>query len=207
MEAAEAAAEAKQQPTDEQRARAADAKRRGNEQYGKGEYEGALASYAEALAELPPDAAGAEAAALHSNSAMCHIKAERWDDAKASCTRALAAEPNNAKALLRRSLANERLDDLPGAHDDAEAAAKATAEAGGSLHNDALKTARRLKPLADAKREEMKEEVLGQLKVRAALPARAERVPHAGKHATDSSPTRPQQGLGQLCSGVVRHER
>ncbi|XRB21484.1 tetratricopeptide repeat protein 1 [Pseudoscourfieldia marina] len=150
-------------PTPEQDAAASSLKSQGNALYAQQNYADALASYVSALQELPPKASGTTAASIHNNTAMCHIKLEQWEDAKESCTLALAAEPSNAKALLRRSLARERLDDLPGAHDDAEAAVQA-ATATDALHTEAKRTAARLKPLADERREAMKEEVMGQLK-------------------------------------------
>ena len=64
------------------------------------------------------------------------------------------------KAYLRRSAARERLDDLEGALADAERAA----ELEPGSHTEASASAERLRPLVEAKREEMRAEMMAKLK-------------------------------------------
>ena len=78
--------------------------------------------YKEALDSLP-EGATQQRAVLFANSAAARIKLEEFAEAAKDCSAALALEPLPSlqiKALTRRSLAYERLDDLDRAFADYE---------------------------------------------------------------------------------------
>ena len=104
-------------------------------------------------------------ATYFSNRAACRLKLARPNEAAEDCTRALRCDESFVKARLRRAEARETADpkDLEGALADCEAAATdARADAG--LRLRAETAAARLRPLVEARREALKEEMLGTLK-------------------------------------------
>jgi len=150
-------------------------KARGNACFARGEWEEAASHYTLALESAPADApeesapdedAGGERARRRdravylSNRAACRVKLESHKEAEEDCTAAIAEDDTYAKAYLRRSAARESLDDLEGALVDVERAA----ELEPGSRTQALASAERLRPLVEAKREEMKEEMIGKLK-------------------------------------------
>ena len=104
-------------------------------------------------------------ATYFANRAACRLKLARPNEAAEDCTRALRCDESFVKARLRRAEARETADpkDLEGALADCEAAATdARADAG--LRLRAETAAARLRPLVEARREALKEEMLGTLK-------------------------------------------
>jgi peptidyl-prolyl isomerase D len=97
----------------------------GNKAFASGDFSHAVDKYEKALrylsAAIPTSAMAAaikeKQLACHNNSAQCFLKLEKFSDARASSTRALDLDPQNAKARFRRGLA------LAGMHDYDEAAA------------------------------------------------------------------------------------
>ena len=75
--------------------------------------------YSEALAAAPDTSV--ERAVFLANMAACYLKLEQYQEAANNCTAALELDKNYMKALMRRSLAYEQLDDLEHALADAEA--------------------------------------------------------------------------------------
>ncbi|PQQ13673.1 tetratricopeptide repeat protein 1 isoform X1 [Prunus yedoensis var. nudiflora] len=86
---------------------------------------------------------------------------QNWEneDAIKECTKALELNPSYMKALLRRAEAHEKLEHF----EEAIADMKKILELDPS-NDQAKKTIRRLGPLAEEKREKMKEEMIGKLK-------------------------------------------
>lgn len=104
-------------------------------------------------------------ATYFANRAACRLKLSRPTEAAEDCTRALRCDASFVKARLRRAEARETVDpkDLEGALADCEAAAAdADADAGLRLHAETA--AARLRPLVEARREALKEEMLGTLR-------------------------------------------
>ena len=150
-------------------------KARGNACFARGEWEDAARHYTLALEAAPADApeesapdedAGGERARRRdravylSNRAACRVKLESHKEAEEDCTAAIAEDDTYAKAYLRRSAARESLDDLEGALVDVERAA----ELEPGSRTQALASAERLRPLVEAKREEMRAEMMAKLK-------------------------------------------
>lgn len=104
-------------------------------------------------------------ATYFANRAACRLKLARPNEAAEDCTRALRCDESFVKARLRRAEARETADpkDLEGALADCEAAA-ADADADASLRLHAETAAARLRPLVEARREALKEEMLGTLR-------------------------------------------
>jgi DnaJ family protein C protein 7 len=80
--------------------------------YKEGSYSAAVAAYTRAIAALSgEDAAGGAGApppaalvsSLYGNRAAALVMLKRWDDAADDCARALAAEPDSAKLLMRKA--------------------------------------------------------------------------------------------------------
>eukprot|EP00803_Ostreobium_quekettii_P006418 evm.model.scf_3710.1 EVM.evm.TU.scf_3710.1 scf_3710:4658-7154(+) len=146
--------------TDEEKRFVEDAERRkqeGNAFYGQGKYEEAKACYSQAL-ELAPDVCSCRAV-YYANRAACELKLEQHKDAAKDCTEALKLDKKYLKALLRRSEAYERIDELDRAYEDAK---KVLEDHPGNPV--AQRTVRRLEPEVLKRREEMKEEMIGKLK-------------------------------------------
>jgi tetratricopeptide (TPR) repeat protein len=87
------------------------------------------------------------------------MRLNRPADAAHDCAAAVEANPSYTKAYLRRSAAYEELDDVERALSDAQ---KALELAPGSAA--AAGAAARLAPVVEARREAMKEEMMGKLK-------------------------------------------
>ncbi|KAG8495728.1 hypothetical protein CXB51_013452 [Gossypium anomalum] len=141
-------------------AQANDAKMEGNKLFGNGQFEEALLQYEIALqitAEMPT--AVELRSVCHSNRAACFLKQGKYEDTIKECTKALDLNPSYIKALVRRGEAHEKLQNF----EEAIADMKKILEFDPS-NNQAVKTIRRLEPLAAEKREKLKEEMMAKLK-------------------------------------------
>ncbi|XP_024025700.1 tetratricopeptide repeat protein 1 [Morus notabilis] len=141
-------------------AQANDAKLEGNKLYGNGQFEEALSQYELALYLAPDMPSSVEIrSTCHSNRAICYLKLGKYEDTVKECTKALELNPSYIKALLRRAEAREKLENF----EEAIADMKKSLELD-PLNDQAKKSIRRLEPLAEQKREKMKEEMIGKLK-------------------------------------------
>ncbi|KAF9662701.1 hypothetical protein SADUNF_Sadunf18G0081600 [Salix dunnii] len=138
-----------------------EAKLEGNRLFGNGQYEEALLQYDVALQVSPPDVpSSVELRSIcHSNRGVCFLKLGKFEDTIKECSKALALNPSYMKALVRRGEAHEKLENF----EEAIADLKKILELDPS-NDQARRTIRRLEPLAAAKREKMKEEMIGKLK-------------------------------------------
>lgn len=137
--------------------RAEELKQQGNALYSKGDTDAAAAAYAEAVYLVPPGSP--MSAVLHANLAACQLKQETYQAAVQSSTAALKANPDYLKALMRRSMAYEKLDDLDRALQDAKQVAEKDP---GNVWASGVVD--RLAPIVQQRQEDMKEEMLGKLK-------------------------------------------
>lgn len=138
-----------------------EAKLEGNRLFGNGQYEEALLQYDVALQVSPPDVPSSiELRSIcHSNRGVCFLKLGKFEDTIKECSKALELNPSYMKALVRRGEAHEKLEHF----EEAIADMKKILELDPS-NDQAKRTIRRLEPLAAAKREKMKEEMIGKLK-------------------------------------------
>ncbi|PSC68655.1 Tetratricopeptide repeat 1 [Micractinium conductrix] len=133
-------------------------KKAGNEAYAGERWEEALDKYAAAL-EAAPEAAAAQRSVYHCNRAAAHLKLGQWAEAAQECSAALELQEGYTKALLRRSTAYEKLDDLERALADAQKVLEL--EPGQAV---AAATVKRLTPVVEERREKLKDEMMGKLK-------------------------------------------
>ncbi|CDJ42772.1 hypothetical protein ETH_00032030 [Eimeria tenella] len=107
----------------------------GNALFKEGQYEQALERYKAGVKHVKGSQdsdAIAVSVQLSSNSCMCCLKLERWQQAITAANQVLATEPKNPKALYRRAVAKSNLGELSDAKDDLMAVIaidKANAEA------------------------------------------------------------------------------
>ncbi|KAL2227993.1 tetratricopeptide repeat protein 1 [Sesamum indicum] len=141
-------------------ARANDAKLEGNSFFKAGQYEEALTKYEFAIHISPDDPSSSEVRSMcHANRAACFFKMGKYEETVKECTKALELNPTYMKALIRRGEAREKLEQYE------ESIADMTRILELDPSNDqARRTIIRLKPLAEEKREKMKEEMIGKLK-------------------------------------------
>ncbi|KAK4431913.1 Tetratricopeptide repeat protein 1 [Sesamum alatum] len=141
-------------------AQANDAKLEGNSFFKDGQYEEALAKYEFAIHIAPDGPSSSEVRSMcHANRAACFFKLGKYEETVKECTKALELNPTYMKALLRRGEAREKLEQYE------ESIADMTKILELDPSNDqARRTIIRLKPLAEEKREKMKEEMIGKLK-------------------------------------------
>ncbi|XP_015276291.1 PREDICTED: FK506-binding protein-like [Gekko japonicus] len=132
-------------------------KEHGGELYRAGDIGAAARRYAKALrllvAAAPPPDYDQIKAELHANLAACQLRLRQPANAACNCTKTLALQPANTKALFRRGLAYDAMNDLEGAAQD-------------------LKGVLRVEPGNRAARREL-ERVMERIKVRDAKLARA----------------------------------
>ncbi|XP_062163101.1 uncharacterized protein LOC133870075 isoform X2 [Alnus glutinosa] len=141
-------------------AEANDAKSEGNKLFGDGLFEEAISQYDLALQVAPDMPSSVELRSIcHSNRAVCFLKLGKYEETIKECTKALELNPTYMKALARRGEAHEKLEH----YEEAIADMKKILELDPS-NDQAKKTIRRLQPLAEEKREKMKEEMIGKLK-------------------------------------------
>ncbi|KAL9339469.1 hypothetical protein Peur_068484 [Populus x canadensis] len=138
-----------------------EAKLEGNRLFGNGQYDEALLQYDVALQVSPPDVPSSiELRSIcHSNRGVCFLKLGKFEDTIKECSKAIELNPSYMKALVRRGEAHEKLEHF----EEAIADMKKILELDPS-NDQAKRTIRRLEPLAAAKREKMKEEMIGKLK-------------------------------------------
>ncbi|CAA2965126.1 tetratricopeptide repeat 1 [Olea europaea subsp. europaea] len=137
-----------------------DAKLEGNSLFKSALYEEALLKYELAIQVAPDGPYSAEIRSIcHANRAACFSKLGKFEETIKECTKAIELNSTYIKALLRRAEAREKLEQYE------EAIADMTKILELDQSNDqARRTIIRLKPLADEKREKMKEEMIGELK-------------------------------------------
>lgn len=139
---------------------ASDAKSEGNKLFGDGRYEEAIAQYDLALQLAPEMSSSVELRSIcYGNRGICFLKLGKYEETIKECTKALELNPSYMKALVRRGEAHEKLEH----YEEAIADMKKVLELDPS-HDQAKKALRRLQPLAEEKREKMKEEMIGKLK-------------------------------------------
>uniref|UniRef100_A0A8D0DT44 FKBP prolyl isomerase like n=1 Tax=Salvator merianae TaxID=96440 RepID=A0A8D0DT44_SALMN len=97
-------------------------KERGSKLYRAGDIGGAARRYARALRLLvvaaPPPDYDQIKAELHANLAACQLRLRQPANAACNCSKTLALQPANTKALFRRGLAYDAMNDLEGAAQD-----------------------------------------------------------------------------------------
>jgi len=137
-------------------------KSRGNVHFQRKEWESAILCYTGAIDTVvnedstdPPS----EAATFYANRAACHAKLNEHSDVIDDCTAALGLQPDYAKAMLRRALAREALEQPTEALEDAKKALELD-----STSKEAAAAVPRLERASAAKLEKQKEEMMGQLK-------------------------------------------
>ncbi|KAL3535228.1 hypothetical protein ACH5RR_003689 [Cinchona calisaya] len=141
-------------------AEANDAKLEGNTLFKDGIYEEALLKYDIALQAVSSVPSSVELRSVcHANRAACYSKLGKFEDTIKECTKALELNPNYIKVLLRRAEAHEKLEHFEEAIADMTKVLEVE-----PLNDQARRNIVRLKPLADEKREKMKEEMIGKLK-------------------------------------------
>mmetsp|Transcript_16021 Transcript_16021/g.41496 ORF Transcript_16021/g.41496 Transcript_16021/m.41496 type:complete len:242 (+) Transcript_16021:286-1011(+) len=142
----------------EKRLREADeAKACGNALFRKGEWDNAAAAYTRAIKLCPRK--NTAAAPFYANRAACFLKMEKYTSCVDDATNALVLKPDYPKVMLRRAIAYENLDKLEESLADYTSFLETD-----PTHADSLAAKRRLVPLVDARREKMKDEMMGNLK-------------------------------------------
>eukprot|EP01094_Clydonella_sp_ATCC50884_P012671 TRINITY_DN22975_c0_g1_i1.p1 TRINITY_DN22975_c0_g1~~TRINITY_DN22975_c0_g1_i1.p1 ORF type:complete len:312 (+),score=65.86 TRINITY_DN22975_c0_g1_i1:68-1003(+) len=155
-------AEEPPEPWDEERVAAAlkqanEEKAQGNEFYKRRQFAEALDAYRRAIDAAPPD--HEQRAIFHSNAAACNVMLEDWDAAIEDCTVALKHDPKYMKALKRRAKAYEKAEKPDLALEDLKKILELD-----PADRDVRKDIVRVEPLAQAKFERDKEEMMGKLK-------------------------------------------
>lgn len=141
-------------------AQANDAKFEGNTLFKDGLYEEALSKYELALQVAADIPASTDIRSIcHANRAACFSKLGKHEETIKECTKALELNPTYIKALVRRAEAHEKLEHFEEAITDMTKILELEPS-----HDLARRSVIRLKPLADEKREKMKEEMIGKLK-------------------------------------------
>ncbi|KAG6586033.1 Tetratricopeptide repeat protein 1, partial [Cucurbita argyrosperma subsp. sororia] len=136
------------------------AKMAGNKLFGEGKYEEALLEYDRALTISPDMPSAVELRSIcQANRGACFLKQEKYDDTVKACSKAIELNPAYVKALSRRAEAREKLEHFEEAINDMKKILELD-----SSNDQAKKAIRRLEPLAEQKREKMKEEMIGKLK-------------------------------------------
>ncbi|MCD7471585.1 hypothetical protein HAX54_012084 [Datura stramonium] len=141
-------------------AQANDAKVEGNTLFKDGLYEEALSKYEFALQVAADIPSSTEIRSIcYANRAACFSKLGKHEETIKECTKALELNPTYIKVLVRRAEAHEKLEH----YDEAITDMSKILELEPS-HYEARRSVMRLKPLAEEKREKMKEEMIGKLK-------------------------------------------
>ncbi|KAL3629752.1 hypothetical protein CASFOL_026974 [Castilleja foliolosa] len=141
-------------------AQANDAKLEGNSLFKAGQFEEALSKYEIAIQVAPDDPSSNEIRSIcHGNRAACFSKLGKHEETIKECTKALELNSSYMKALLRRAEAHENLEQYEESISDMTKILELDPS-----NDQARRSIIRLKPLADEKREKMKEEMIGKLK-------------------------------------------
>ena len=135
---------------------AAEEKLLGNDHLRAGRLESARDCYSRALETCEEPA---EVAALHCNRALAELKLGQHTKCVADCDAAIAMQPRYGKAFFRRAQAREELEKMQEALDDM----KKVVEIDPSVA-EARRAVPRLQMAAEKKAEELKEQMMGQLK-------------------------------------------
>ena len=153
-------------------ARAEEYKKEGNELYTSGMYEDAIDRYTRALEtaplmgknrrkkEGPVDDMVRQRCIYFANRAACHLARENYEDAIEDCGNAIDVDDMYLKAYMRRATAFEHMEEYD----------RGLRDAGYILeHIDpknafALSYMSRITPMAEKRREELKDEMMGKLK-------------------------------------------
>ncbi|KAK4428191.1 Tetratricopeptide repeat protein 1 [Sesamum alatum] len=137
-----------------------DAKVEGNTLFKDGLYVEALNKYELALQMAPHGLSSTEIRSIcHANRAACFSKLGKFEEVIKECTKALELNPRYTKVLLRRAEAHEKLEHYEETIADTTKVLELDPSEG-----QARRAIIRLKPLADEKREKMKDEMIGKLK-------------------------------------------
>lgn len=115
-EAAQMRAQADQEIMSRPVRTAAEAKEKGNVMFRAANYEGAIEAYTQALQLAGAD--DPEKATYLINRAAASMQLRLYEAVDADCTKALAIDPSNQKALIRRALARESMDKQFAAYKD-----------------------------------------------------------------------------------------
>jgi len=136
---------------------ARESKQQGNTHFQAGRLEAAIECYTHAIELAPPDEP--ERAVFFANRAACYAKMGEHLGVVEDCTAALTLRPEYTKALMRRALAREQLDQSTEALEDAKEALRLEPDS-----KEAKAAVPRLEKASEAKLEAQKEEMLGKLK-------------------------------------------
>ena len=109
--------------------------------------------------QVPPHEHGGKLAIYHSNRAACLLHLHRYEEAISDCNIAILLNPKYTKAFLRRASANEALERMEDALQDAKEALALD-----PTNSSTKKTVARLQKLEDERLEKLKEETMGKLK-------------------------------------------
>ena len=132
-------------------------KAQGNVHFQKQEYSDAILCYTHAIDLAPPESS--ERAVFFANRAACHAKTGQHQLVVDDCTACLELQPEYSKALLRRAVAREALDQPTEAFEDVKRVLEFDPE---SKEGKAMRP--RLEAASTARIEQQKEEMLGKLK-------------------------------------------
>ena len=132
-------------------------KERGNVHFKAQEWDAAIDCYTHAIDVMPPDAP--ERAVFFANRAAAFAKIDEHEGVVDDCSAALELQPQYTKALVRRALAREALDQPTEALEDAK-----TAAALDPSDKGLVAAVSRLEKASAEKLEKQKEEMLGKLK-------------------------------------------
>lgn len=105
-------------------------KNEGNALMQKGDLQGAVKAYTSSL-ELVAE--GDNSTAVHCNRSLTHIKLKNYSDAILDAVIVLSRDPRNLKALYRRSMAYEGINDLPSALADLDSLLEISPDNGAAL--------------------------------------------------------------------------
>lgn len=143
---------------EELRTKAADLKKRGNDEFKSGAYLESIQSYTEALRSCPLSRSE-ERAVFYANRAAAKVQLERKESAIDDCKKAVELNPNYVRAYMRRAKLYEETDKLDESLEDYKKVVELD-----SGNWEARKATVRLPPLINERNEKLKTEMLGKLK-------------------------------------------
>ncbi|KAG2217920.1 hypothetical protein INT45_012583 [Circinella minor] len=140
-------------------------KKKGNGHFAHGDFEKAIPEYEQALT-ICPITAPKERAIYFGNIAACHLKLEKYKEARDMATNALELDSSYTKVLLRRAQANEKLatyTSLSDALKDYETLDKQP-DLDNYTKRECVRAKQRLPSMIKEQMEKEKEEMMGKLK-------------------------------------------